>query len=171
MGSTGYGEWLAEVGPSDPIATNLEGCPVALIVFYLILLVVTSYAIATGGRFERLAGGMMILSAVLATTAQKLTHNPTPLGVLTAIDLLLGAGLAWIAWRYRRPWILLILLAQACVFLIDLGQLTMGLFSRAVYSNTQVLLAYFQVAALGCGVLWRVYGPPAEPREPPPATS
>lgn len=139
----------------------------ALIVFYLILLVVTSYAIATGGRFERYAGGMMILSALAATIAQKVTYNPTPLHALSAIDLLLGSGLAWIVWRYRRPWMLLILLAQACVFLIDLGQLLAHPFSRALYSNLQVFLAYFQVATLGVGVLWRVYGPPAEPRDPP----
>ncbi len=140
----------------------------ALIVYYLVLLLITSYAIATGGRYERYIGGMMILGSLAATTTQKLTHNAVPLSMLTLVDLALVSGLMWITWRYRRPWVWVIVAVQTLVFLIDVSQLCGVLFTPRAYSNIQALLTYLQVATLGSGVLWRVYGPPAAPPDTPP---
>lgn len=135
----------------------------ALIAFYLILLAIGSLAIATGGRFERNVAGLMILSALLSTTSQRLLHSLYPLIPVAVIDTGLLVALCWIVWRYHRPWILAIVAMQVLVVGFDLAQVTVQLLRPLLYANLISLLAYAQLLALGAGVLWRTYGPPTEP--------
>jgi hypothetical protein len=137
----------------------------ALIAYYLILLLITSYAIASRRRFERYIGGLLILNSLLTTTLQRVLHDFYPLGVITVNDGVLLAALGWIAWRYRRPWVLGITAVEAAIVLLDLLQATIGLLPRTSFANAATLLAYAQLGMLLAGVIWRTYGPPAEPPE------
>lgn len=135
----------------------------ALVAFYLILLVIGSLAIATGGRFERNVAGLMILGSLLGTTSQRLLHSFYPLVPLAVIDAALLTALGWILWRYHRPWIVAITALQVLVVGFDLAQVAIDLLPSKTYASTMSLLAYAQLLALAAGVLWRTYGPPAEP--------
>jgi uncharacterized membrane protein len=138
----------------------------ALISFYLILLVITSYAIASGWRFERYAGGLLILNALLTTTLQRVLHDFYPLVAILVNDLALLGALAWILWRYRRQWMWLIAALEVVIVLLDLMQTIADVLPPRLYADATALLAYGQLVMLGSGVLWRTYGPPAEPPEP-----
>ncbi|MDQ0464102.1 hypothetical protein QO010_001873 [Caulobacter ginsengisoli] len=137
----------------------------SLIAYYLILLLITSYAIASGRRFERYAGGLMILNSLLTTTLQRLLHDFYPLITITLNDALLLTAMAWIVWRCRRPWFLGMLAVEAIILLLDLSQVSVQLLPRKSYADATAILAYAQLAMLGAGVIWRTYGPPAEPPE------
>lgn len=135
----------------------------SLIAYYLILLLITSYAIASGRRFERYAGGLLILNSMLTTVLQRLFNDFYPVITISMNDAALLAALGWIVWRYRRPWMLGIFAAEAVILLLDLSQISARLLPPKAYADAATLLAYSQLAMLGAGVLWRTYGPPAEP--------
>jgi hypothetical protein len=137
----------------------------SFIAYYLTLLLVTSYAIASKARFERLLAGLLILNSLAATTLQRLLHDFYPLLAILVIDVGLLSAVGWILWRYRRPWIWIISIVQALVVLFDLAQVTVRLLPDKNYADLMTIFAYTQLATLGFGVLWRTYGPPAEPRD------
>jgi hypothetical protein len=141
----------------------------AFIAYYLTLLVITSYAIASKRRFERYVGGMLILNSLLATTLQRVLHDFYPLVAIAVIDGLLLWGLGWIVWRYRRPWIVIICALQTTVVFFDLAQIGLHLLPAKLYANVMAAFSYAQVVVLGAGVLWRTYGSPSEPPEIQPA--
>ena len=137
-----------------------------LIAYYLILLLVTSYAIASKRRFERYVGGLLILNSLLTTTMQRLFHDLYPLYAILANDVLLLTALSWILWRYRRPWIWAITGIEAVIVALDVSQIAGGIVQGATFVLFATGLAYAQLVSLGLGVVWRTYGPPAEPPEP-----
>jgi hypothetical protein len=137
----------------------------SFIAYYLTLLLVTSYAIASKARFERLLGGLLILNSLAATTLQRLLHDFYPLLAILVIDVGLLSAVAWILWRYRRPWIVIICTVQALVVGFDCAQVVFNLLPANSYADLMTMFAYTQLATLGVGVLWRTYGPPAEPQD------
>ena len=118
---------------------------------YLVMLAVCLYALARGGRTERLAGGVLAVAFIASGFTQDITDLIGPqLGVF-AVDVLLLAALLAMAVRSNRAWVLF---AAGFHLLGVLAHLAIALdpsLRAAAYAVVLNLLAYMVFVSLAVG--------------------
>ena len=75
-----------------------------LITFALLLALATIGAVVRGGVVERRGAALFVVAWLLSLGAQRLSGQASPGLWLPAIDAVVLAGLANLAWRSPRPW-------------------------------------------------------------------
>lgn len=86
----------------------------------LAIVAVCTFTAVLGSRRGKVAALAVLASVVVSTVVQRLAANWDPVWPLTAVDVLLLAILAGLAWRPRRGWPVWAVALQGLTVAIDL---------------------------------------------------
>ena len=138
--------------PQEGFFVSVTPLQIRSLVWALTVLGVCALALWRGGRFERLAAGVMLAAWAVSMLVDKTGFDEPEWGVMT-VDLAALAVFVWIALKSDRFWPIFAAAFHLLSIVTHLARTVDSTVLRYAYMTAEILWGYFLAFAIAYGAL------------------